>query len=148
MKTLGCLMVAAVLASLPLNALGGEKGFIRKPGRYFLDRIGSTLVITKQPAGSWSLKASWRSGDATSGIEPDESLIAEGWFVFIEKPTRLWVFNGVDGVCLLSHSDKETGVTHVSRANLMSCPRAFWDALPENVRAMPQGSRRDLRAEP
>jgi hypothetical protein len=134
MKTLGWLVVACVLAIQPIEADAAEQQFIRKPGRYSLDDIGSCLVITRQPTGACSLKASWRSGDATWEIDPDRSLVADGWFVFVEKSTRVWVFDGVDGVCLLSHSGKETGVTHYRAANLTSCHRAVWNALPEKLR--------------
>ncbi len=96
---------------LILSQVGGramENQFIRKPGQYPLDDKGSLLAITSQPGGSWALKAVWHSGDASSSAAPDDALRAHGWFVFVEKPERIWIFDGVDEVILLSHSGKQT----------------------------------------
>ncbi len=123
---------------LILSQVGGramENQFIRKAGQYSLDDKGSILDITKQPGGSWTLKATWRSGDATSSAAPDDCLRADGWFVFVEKPGRIWIFDGVDGGVLLSNSGKETAVSSFSRQLMTTCPRKVWDALPEEVRA-------------
>ncbi len=112
-----------------------ENEFIRKPGQYSLDGKESILAISKQPGGSWTLKATWRSGDASSSAAPEECLRAQGWFVFVEKAGRIWIFDGVDGGILLSHSGKETKVSSFSRQLKTTCPRKVWDALPQEVRA-------------
>jgi len=139
MKIIGFLMLAAFFAINQASAADLERDFIRKAGHYSLDKQGSTLAITKQPTGSWSLKVIWRSGSATSSteasVEPRDCLLAEGWFVFVENPTRIWIFDGVDAGLLVSHSEKETGSKSYPAAAMRAGPRKFWDALPEAVRA-------------
>ena len=135
MKTIGLLVIAAIVVTSQINAAALENEFVRKPGQYSLDGKGSMLTITKKPAGSWSLEATWRSGDATSSAAPDNCLLADGWFVFVEKPNRIWIFDGVDGGTLLSHSEKELSDSSFSREVMASCPQAVWDALPQKVRA-------------
>jgi hypothetical protein len=135
MKTIGLLIIAAIVGTSQISASAMENEFIRKPGQYSLDGKGSTLTITKKPAASWSLKGTWSLGDATSSAAPDNCLLADGWFVFVEKPNRIWIFDGVDGGTLLSHSEKELSDSSFSREVLASCPQAVWDALPQKVRA-------------
>jgi hypothetical protein len=135
MKTIGLLVIAAIVVTSQITAAASENYFVRKPGQYSLDGKGSTLTITKKPAGFWSLKATWRSGDATSSAAPDNCLLADGWFVFVEKPSRIWIFDGVDGGTLLSHSEKQLSDCSFSREVMASCPQAVWDALPQRVQA-------------
>ncbi len=134
MNSIRLLVMAVVLGISQLGAATWEDQFIRKPGEYSLDGKGSTLVITKQPTG-WALKATWGSGDGSSSVTPEDSLRTEGWFVFVEKPDRLWIFNGADGGILVSHSEKTTAVASFSRDVMAACPRKVWDALPRAVRA-------------
>jgi len=135
MKTIGLLIIAIVVVTGQINAAALKNGFVREPGQYSLDGKGSTLTITKKPAGSWSLKATWRSGDAMSSAVPDNCLLLDGWFVFVEKPNRIWIFDGAEGGTLLSHSGKELSDSSFSREVMASCPQAVWDALPQKVRA-------------
>ena len=135
MKTIGFFIVTGLF--MLSHALAGttEHEFIRKPGQYPLDDKGSTLRITKQPAGSWSLKATWRFEDSSSTAAPDDCLRANGWFIFVETPGRIWIFDGVDQGILLSHSGKETSVSSFSHQVMTDCPRKVLDALPQEVRA-------------
>jgi len=135
MRTIGLLIITVVLAIHQAGAAPTVPEFIRKAGQYSLDAQGSTLTIRKEPTGSWSLKVMWRSGDATSSVEPVDSILADDWFVFVEKPTRVWVFDGVDKGLLLSTAEKETGSKSFPGAALAKCPQKFWDALPQKVRA-------------
>ena len=127
-------MIVAIVLAIQLNAVATEDEFVRKPGQYSLDGKGSTLTITTKRAGAWSLKATWRSGDATSSAAPDDCLRTNGWFVFIEKPGRLWIFDGVEGGILLSNSGKQTMVSSFSPELMATCPRKVWNALPQQVR--------------
>ncbi len=134
MKNVVFLIIAVLLGISRIGAAEPERELIRKPGHYSLDGNGGTLVIAKQPAG-WTLKATWGSGDGSSSVTPDNCLRTEGWFVFVEKPGRIWVFDGREEPILLSHSEKETKVSSFSRDVVAACPRKFWDALPQDVRA-------------
>ncbi len=135
MKPTTVLLVPLLLILSQVGGRAMENQFIRKPGQYPLDDKGSLLAITSQPGGSWALKAVWHSGDASSSAAPDDALRAHGWFVFVEKPERIWIFDGVDEVILLSHSGKQTALSSFSRQLLATCPRKVWDALPQQLRA-------------
>ena len=136
MKTIVSLIAitAVILTTSNTHAAPLENDFIRKSGQYSLDAKGSTLTITKQPSRSWSLKVTWRSGEATDTTAPDDCLRAEGWFVFVEKPERLWIYDGRDGGILLIHSEKQSSVSSFSSAVISSCPQKVLDALPQSVR--------------
>jgi hypothetical protein len=135
MKTIGFLIIASTLVATQLSAAALEDGFIRKPRQYSLDEKGSTLTITKRPVGSWSLKVTWSSGDVASSATPDDCLRSDGWFVFVEQPNRIWIFDGVDGGTVLSRSEKGLRDSSFSTEILASCPKEVWGALPEKVRS-------------
>ena len=126
--------MAVILTTSNIHAAPLVNDFVRKPGQYALDAKGSTLTITEQPARSWSLKVMWRSGDATDTAAPDDCLRAEGWFVFIEKLGRLWIYDGREGGILVIHSGKQSSVSAFSSAVISSCPQKVLDALPQSVR--------------
>jgi hypothetical protein len=136
MKTVAFTIIAAFVAIAQTNAAAMENELIRKPGKYSLDEKGSALIITKEPEGSWSLKATWvstQSGEIS--VSPHDCLLDPAWFVLTNKQTRVWVFNGIDDVILVSTSNELTGTTWSPGAAMRTCPRAFWDALPQEVRA-------------
>ena len=135
MKTSVRLIVfmAAILTTRNIHAAPLENDFIRKPGQYSLDAKGSTLTIIGQPARSWSLKVTWQSGDAKDTTAPHDCLRAEGWFVFVEKPGRLWIYDGREGGILVIHSEKQSSVSAFSSAVMSSCPQRVWDVLPQSV---------------
>lgn len=122
------LLAASQLAAAP-------RDLIRTPDLYPLDAKGSTLKIDQPAANSWSLKVTWVSGDSTISLAPENCLRSEDWFVFVEKPERIWVFDGTDSAILLYRSEKESGAAHFSNALAASCPTQFWNALPEKVRS-------------
>ncbi len=106
-----------------------ENRFVREPGRYSLDDHGSTLTITKEPSG-WSLKVLWRSGQTTDAAAPVNCLRAEGWFVFVENPERIWIYDGRESGTLLTRSDKQVGVSAFDHTVMSACPQKVLDALP------------------
>lgn len=134
MKTIRLLSLALFfLAATQLSA--APRDLIRTADLYPLDAKGSTLKIDQPAANSWILKVTWVSGDVTISLAPENCLRAEGWFAFVEKPERIWVFDGIDSAVLLHRSEKESGVAHFSNALAASCPSQFWNALPERARA-------------
>jgi len=128
------IFMAVILTTSNIHAAPLENDFIRKPGQYSLDAKGSTLTIIEQPARSWSLKVTWQSGDAKDTTAPHDCLRAEGWFVFVEKPGRLWIYDGREGGILVIHSEKQSSVSAFSSAVMSSCPQKVWDVLPQSVR--------------
>ena len=134
MKAIVLLFVTAILATGRVSAASIENKFVRKPGHYSLDTKGSMLTIMRQRSGSWSLTVSWRSGNSTSSAAPKDCLVSKGWFVFIEQPNRIWIYDGLDGGNLLVRSEKMLRDSSFSRKVLSSCPRKVWDALPLKVK--------------
>ena len=141
MKKIGILIVG-ILFGIHSVAVGEIKDeVIRKAGHYSLDAKGSELTITKDEAGVFSLTATWRSGNAhSSSTSSTSQSVQESWFVYVESPTRLWVFDGVDQGLLLTHTEKESGSKAYPRAALRDCPAKFWDALPQVLRAKYSGA--------
>ena len=128
------------LTANQIRARGLEGEFIRKPGQYHLDDGRSILTITGLTSNSWSLKVTWRSEKrtATGGLEKTEAsdapagcLRAEGWFVFVETPERIWIYDGLDSGTLLMHSEKEIGSAAFSPELMASCPQKVWNAFPK-----------------
>jgi len=112
MKISAFLLIAVVIGIIPLSATDLQNRFIQRPGQYVLDGKGSALTIRKEADGEWTLKVLWVTWEGESvGSNPEDGLRAEGWFVFVEKPGRIWIFDGIDRGALLSHAEKETGVT-------------------------------------
>jgi hypothetical protein len=138
MKRFGLILWLVTLAITidvcPIVAATVVGEFVRKPGQYSLDAGGSTLTITTEAEGTWKLTAEWRYENGSSSSTPNNCLRSNGWFVFVEKPGRIWVFDGVDGGVLLLHDDKSTTAKHFSRDLMAACPRKVWDALPRAVR--------------
>jgi hypothetical protein len=137
MKRFVLFMMALLLEVSSIAAPVSKDEIIRRPGHYSLDTQGSELAITKDATGSWSLTASWHSGNAASSStsSTSQSLHRAGWFVLVENPNRIWIFDGVDQGILLTHSEKESGSKAFPGAALRSCPPKFWDALPQELRA-------------
>lgn len=138
MKISAFLLIAVVIGIIPLSATDLQNRFIQRPGQYVLDGKGSALTIRKEADGEWTLKVLWVTGEGESvGSNPEDGLRAEGWFVFVEKPGLIWVFDGIDRGALLSHGEKETGVTalYFAQRSKPVCPEKFWEALPEKLRA-------------
>jgi hypothetical protein len=140
MKLMAYLTVAVVLTTNQVRARGLENEFIRKPGQYHLDDSGSQLSITGLTSNSWSLKVTWRlkKRTATGGLEKTEAsdapagcLRAEGWFVFVETPERIWIYDGLDSGTLVTHSEKEMGSAAFSPEIIASCPQKVWNVFPK-----------------
>jgi len=51
-----------------------------------------------------------------------------GWFVFVEQPSRVWIFDG-DALSLLERRDKTVSVSSSAEV-FKSCPKAVREALP------------------
>lgn len=129
------LLFTLVLLASHLSLHAAENEFIRKPGHYLLDSNNSALTITESASGTWTLKFTTIRPDNQSSTSPDNCLRAKGWFVFVENPNRIWVFNGADGGLLMEHAEKSMTTSALYSGNLTNCPKAFLDALPAKARA-------------
>ena len=107
-------------------------GFVREASTITLDTEGSSLVFTN--ASNWRLSyaITWitRTGGRDTLSMPDGFFKQDGWFVYVESPTRVWMFDGVRQLDLLT----ESGRNAVTMPGVFAaCPQAVWDALPEPV---------------
>ena len=151
MNILPVLAVLGVLATGQLSTKGSERGFIRQPGRYALDESGSHIAIQGVEPDSWSMTITfcWMEKTASGAIDHmsasdmcSQALKAKGWFVFVEDPQRVWVFDGLAFGYLVTRSDREMGSTVFSLKDRAQCPdkiweaipKRFWSALPEPIR--------------
>jgi hypothetical protein len=135
MKKIGILFIGILLGLSSLAVGVPKEKIIRQPGHYSLDANGSELIITMGEAEAFSLTASWhsRNGNSSSTTSTSQSL-QEGWFVYVESPDRIWVFDGLDQGILLTNSERESGSKAYPRAALRDCPAKFWEALPQALR--------------
>lgn len=131
------ILFALLFLTSQLATFAVENQFIRTPGHYPLDTQGSALTIKIQPDGTWTLAFT----NATGSMLPENCLRAKGWFVFVEKPNRIWIFNGVDGGLLMEHTEKSMTNSAIYSGNLTNCPKTFLDALPPQARAKIQGDK-------
>jgi len=134
MKAMKFLIIAVLLGITQAIALPLQDELVRQPGDYSLDDKGSALVITKRTGVHWSFAITWRSGSFPGSISSDDYLRAEGWFIFVEKPNRVWVFDGIDDGHLLTSSDRTVSEKSFSGGLKGACPKKVWDALPEAMR--------------
>jgi hypothetical protein len=137
MKTTAPLFLLLLLGITQLKAADSAGKFIREAGSYSLDDNGSRLNITGPQAASPSVVVTWSTPPGTkSAAETPDILKARGWFVYIENPNRVWVFDGVDQGALYTHQPKESGVKYLyfNQKNLPPLPQPFRDALPKNLR--------------
>lgn len=138
MKTAACLFVTLLVGIAQLHAADLTNKFIRQPGTYSLDGKGSRVSITQPQPGTSAISISWTTAPGeTSAAETPDILKAKGWFVYVENPNRIWVFDGLDQGALYTNQPKHTEVKslYFNQKNIPALPQAFRDALPQKLRA-------------
>ena len=107
--------------------------FLRTTGRVQVNDTTNQVTVTATESSDQklSLSASWRI-DAEATTSDTMPLMRDGWFVFVEDVSRVWVFDGVV-LRLLHYTDRNQSDTVVSEID-QSCPQEVRDALPESYR--------------
>jgi len=107
--------------------------FVRAANPICLDTNGSCLVFTNASDGRLSFVVTWIAGGSrTSFAMPDQGFFKkEGWFVYIESPARVWIYDGVRQLDLVT-ADGRNAVT--MPGVFETCPQKVWDAIPESLR--------------
>ena len=137
MKRLLCFLLLAAAFGNAALADKPKTGFIREADPVTLDTNGSHLVFTNASDGRLSFALTWISGKSRKTIAmPKEGFFKKGgWFVYVESPTRIWMFDGVRQLDLVTHSDAQNGRYSVTTKGMFeTCPKKVWDAVPESVR--------------
>ena len=118
----------------PVASATPTTGFVREARTITLDTKGSCLVFTNAANGRLSFALTWitPTGRASTISMPDGFFKQDGWFVYVESPTRVWMF---DGVSQLDLNTKEGRYSVTMPGVFETCPQAVWDAVPESVRS-------------
>lgn len=111
-------------------------------GQHFLRTLGSielhdatnkvTITTSQGDDHRISVSVLWaQHGDlAVGGFT--KPLTRDGWFIYAENGSRIWVFTG-ETLSLLHHTDKMTNDESSSEVDKL-CPKVVREALPENFR--------------
>jgi len=136
------LILAFTLAyGLPSRA-GTDKHFLNSFGNFTLRDSTNQVSVTASQSGdkSGSILILWAGYDSTgSDLPPGDykisdavPLIENGWFVFAEDSTHIWVFDG--GTLRFMHFVGKTLTDTASPTADKSWPKQVRDALPESYR--------------
>jgi hypothetical protein len=131
----------ALAYGLPCLA-GTEEHFLHTFGGFTLrDRTNQVSVTASQIDDKpGSVLISWPGYDSTvSDLPPGDYKISEsvplsanGWFVFAEDATHVWVFDGVS-LRLVTFIGKDHADTTIPASEVDKlCPKQVRDSLPEN----------------
>jgi hypothetical protein len=121
---------------------------VAQSGGHFLRHFGSATVVDSQNQvidqviveatevedKRSSVAVTWKpmSHGKKVVVSKTKPLAREGWFVFVEDTSRVWVFDGNE-LSLLHYNGKS--LTDSLLAELKTtCPKEVRDALPENFR--------------
>ena len=137
-KFLNALALAAALSG---TAVADEPttGFVRKADALTLDKSGSKLEFPKAKDGRLSFSCTWVAGNSRETIAmPREGFFKkDGWFVYIESPTRIWMFDGASQLDLVMHTGAASGRYPVTAKGVFeTCPQKVWDAIPASAREL------------
>jgi len=106
-------------------------GFVRKSGTYQLDGKGGGLALTPSNDGRVSFALMRVKGTSRENVSIADFFKRDGWFVYIESAERVWIFDGIRQLDVVTPSGRysagDLGVFAL-------CPDAVWDAVPEPVR--------------
>jgi hypothetical protein len=91
-----------------------------------------TITTSQGDEHKISVSVLWtKHGDlAVGGFT--KPLTRDGWFIYAEDDSRIWVFTG-ETLSLVHHTDKKTSDESSSEVDKL-CPKVVREALPENFR--------------
>ena len=122
--TFGCVLCVAA---------GEHQNFVRTfGGRIIKDPSGTTLKVAavNGTADKPSVSVTWSEGDTrTASTKP---VLRDGWFVFVQDISHVWVFDG-EALSVLLKTDKSLTDESSIKA-LKTCPEEVRNALPESLR--------------
>ena len=95
------------------------------------------MDFPKAKDGRQSFSVTWVSGKSRETIAVTDKgfFKKDGWFVYVESPTRIWTFDGDHQLDLVVQSKTQSGrYSVVTKGVFEACPPVVWDAVPESVR--------------
>lgn len=116
--------------------------FIREKGKYTFDEKGSSVEVITAKDGKPSLVIDFRGRGKSStssnkmSFDKEGILRADGWFVFVESPNRLWIFDGKKSLAVVEADDRHahTSVKECDGKAAVVCPERVKKALPDELR--------------
>jgi len=137
------LVLAAAFSSVALAQMP-TTDFVREPNTVALDKGGSCLEFPKAKDGRLSFAVTWVEGNSRTTVsKPQEGFFKkDGWFVYVESPTRVWLFDGIGQLDLVTKSKSQSGIYSVTTKGVFeTCPQKVWDAIPDSLRRNLHGKR-------
>lgn len=109
---------------------------IRHSGSIGLGEDGTLLEIAPAGEGRFSWSLSWKSRSVT--LTKDDYLKGESWFAFIESPSRVWFFDGIEELLLVERADDGFSQRYAFYQGdayplFDVCPAPVLEALPKKV---------------
>jgi hypothetical protein len=119
--------------------------FIRERGTYIFDDAGSSIEVITAKDKKPSLVLDFRTRTKTStssnkmSFDDEGILRGNGWFVFLESPERVWIFDGKNSLAIAERSVTAKGGIHTNVKDFDAqsaaiCPMKVKEALPQAVR--------------
>ena len=122
------ILILTLACGLPCMADSGQH-FFRTLGSFKVNDATHPVVITITNSSTTkiSVAVKWPSGDGVT-----KPLTRDGWFIYAEDASRVWVFDG-ENLSLVHRTDEM--VTDESSPKVFKiCPKEVRDALPESYR--------------
>jgi len=131
-------LIACGFSSLAADVQPGS--FIRERGAYTFDRAGSSVeVITAKDkklflAIDFQMRGPNFAQTAKYNFNEEGILRGPGWFVFVESPDRLWIFDGVNSLAIAERNGNKHNFKDFDTKGATQCPLRVKEALPKAVR--------------
>lgn len=122
----------AAINAVSVRAAETDRRFLREVGSLSQSDTQVRTVVTAAASADVlpNVTVTWRAGDDTDSNS--KQMIQAGWFVFVEQPSRVWVFDG-KALSMLQRQGRIVSDTTSAEA-FKSCPQPVKDALPEKIR--------------
>lgn len=124
------------------KSMNFSKAPIAESGQHFLRTLGSielhdatnqvTITISQRDDHKISGSALWTPHGAVGGGGFTKPLTRDGWFIYAEDTSHIWVFTG-ETLSLVHYTDKEISDESSSEVDKI-CPKEVREALPESFR--------------
>lgn len=138
------LALAVTFSSLTLNAENVQSNEFRNEKRnYTLDKYGSEIRFFKSSDGQpqFGIDFKWQNHDTksscTSSVAEEHAIRAPGWFLYVESPHKIWIFDGLSELMLFQHT--RNGIHTQNRTSCLSAcsipkvPAKLLQALPKDI---------------
>lgn len=105
--------------------------FVRKPGVYMLASNGSQFEVSEAFQGRHTFNLTQIEGLIRERMTLRDYFQHEGWFAYVDSPTRIWLF---DGICQLDLVTPKGRFSAGTKEIYKLCPAVVWAAAPESAK--------------